>query len=110
MHVRRGLGVDLDGVLAAKGFLAMGGQIIDATLIAAPRQKLTLEENATIREGGTPEGWSRAKRAQKDQDARWTLKRGRAKPNPTARSARPSKLPCRSLAPRAISASTSGTG
>jgi transposase len=64
-----------DAVLVAKGLLAMGGQIIDATLIAAPRQKLTIEK-ATIREGGTPEGWSRAKRAQKDQDARWTLKRG----------------------------------
>lgn len=71
-----------DEVLADKGFLAMGGQIIDATLIAAPRQKLTIEEKATIREGGTPEGWSRAKRAQKDRDARWTLKRGRAKPKP----------------------------
>jgi hypothetical protein len=44
----------------------MGGQIIDATLIAAPRQKLTVEEKAIIRDGGTPEGWSRAKRAQKD--------------------------------------------
>jgi IS5 family transposase len=71
-----------DEVLAAKGFLAMGGQIIDATLIAAPRQKLTIEEKALIREGGTPEGWSRAKRAQKDRDARWTLKRGRARPKP----------------------------
>jgi len=69
-----------DAVLADQGFLAMGGQIIDATIIAAPRQKLTLEEKATIREGGTPEGWSRAKRAQKDRDARWTLKRGRTKP------------------------------
>ncbi|PWC26791.1 IS5 family transposase [Teichococcus aestuarii] len=69
-----------DEVLVSKGYLAMGGQIIDATIIAAPRQKLTLEEKATIREGGTPEGWSRAKRAQKDQDARWTLKRGRTKP------------------------------
>jgi hypothetical protein len=68
--------------LAAKGFLAMGGQIIDATIIAAPRQKLTLEEKGIIREGGTPEGWSRAKRAQKDCDARWTLKRGRTKPRP----------------------------
>jgi IS5 family transposase len=68
-----------DEVLAAKGFLAMGGQIIDATLIAAPRQKLTTEK-ATIREGGTPADWSRHKRAQKDRDARWTLKRGRAKP------------------------------
>jgi transposase len=71
-----------DEVLAVKGFLAMGGQIIDATLIAAPRQKLTIEEKATIREGSTPVGWSRAKRAQKDRDARWTLKRGRAKPKP----------------------------
>jgi transposase len=69
-----------DEVLASKGFLAMGGQIIDATLIAAPRQKLTVEEKAVIRDGGTPEGWSRAKRAQKDRDARCTLKRGTAKP------------------------------
>jgi IS5 family transposase len=43
-----------DEVLADKGLLAMGGQIIDATLIAAPRQKLTIEEKATIRVGGTP--------------------------------------------------------
>ncbi|RMI14600.1 IS5 family transposase [Pseudoroseomonas wenyumeiae] len=71
-----------DEVLAAKGFLAMGGQIIDATLIAAPRQKFTIEEKAAIHDGGTPEGWSRAKQAQKDRDARWTLKRGRAKPKP----------------------------
>ncbi|MFZ6765213.1 IS5 family transposase [Pseudoroseomonas sp. WGS1072] len=69
-----------DEVLAAKGYLAMGGQIIDATLIAAPHQKLTLEEKATIREGGTPADWSRAKRAKKDRDAQWTLKRGRARP------------------------------
>jgi IS5 family transposase len=48
----------------------MGGQIIDATLIAAPRQKLTSEEKATIREGNTPEGRSRAKREQKERDAR----------------------------------------
>jgi IS5 family transposase len=66
-------------VLASKGYLAMGGQIIDATIIAAPRQKLTLEEKATLREGGTPADWSKPKRAQKDRDARWTLKRGRAK-------------------------------
>jgi hypothetical protein len=43
-----------DEALASKGYLAMGGQIIDATIIAAPRQKLTIEEKATIREGGTP--------------------------------------------------------
>jgi IS5 family transposase len=71
-----------DEVLSNKGYLAMGGQIIDATLIAAPRQKLTIEEKAIIRNGGTPEGWSRAKQAQKDRDARWTLKRGRVKRKP----------------------------
>jgi hypothetical protein len=38
--------------------------------------------------GGTPEGWSKAKRRQKDHDARWTLKRGRAKPNPEDGAAR----------------------
>jgi hypothetical protein len=42
----------LDEVLASKGYLAMGGQIIDAILLAAPRQKLSIEEKATIREGG----------------------------------------------------------
>jgi IS5 family transposase len=68
-----------DEALATKGYLAMGGQIIDATLIAARRQKLTIEEKATIREGGTPADPSKAKWVQKDRDARWTLKRGRAK-------------------------------
>ncbi|RKK01034.1 IS5 family transposase, partial [Pseudoroseomonas wenyumeiae] len=81
-----------DAVLAAKGFLAMGGPIIDATLIAAPCQKLTIEEKATIRNGGTPEGWSRAKRAQTDRDARWTLKRGRTKPKPEGTQRRPIQI------------------
>jgi IS5 family transposase len=52
-----------DEALASKGYLAMGGQIIDAILIAAPRQKLTTEERATLREGSTPTHWSKAKRA-----------------------------------------------
>ena len=57
----------------------MGGQIIDATVIAAPRQKLSDEEKAVVRSGGTPSGWSPVKRRQKDLDARWTIERGRAK-------------------------------
>lgn len=56
-----------------------GGQIIDATVVAAPRQKLSDEEKAAIKGGGTPTGWSPAKRRQKDTDARWTIKRGRRK-------------------------------
>ena len=68
-----------DAALHEAGYLAMGGQIIDATVIAAPRQKLTDDEKAVVRGGGTPAGWSQAKRQQKDLDARWTIKRGRAK-------------------------------
>jgi IS5 family transposase len=68
-----------DAALHGAGYLAMGGQIIDATVVAAPRQKLTDEEKATVRSGGTPKDWSQAKRRQKDLDARWTIKRGRSK-------------------------------
>ena len=77
-----------DAVLAATGYLAMGGQIIDATIVAAPRQKLTADEKAVVKAGGTPAGWSKAKRRQKDRDARWTLKRGRARPKPEDGAAR----------------------
>lgn len=81
-----------DKVLADKGFLAMGGQIIEATLIAAPRQKLTIEEKATIREGGTPEACSRAKWAQKDCEVRWILKReGQAQTRRHAASSHPDR-------------------
>jgi IS5 family transposase len=40
---------------------------------------MTEDEKAVIRGGGTPSGWSKAKRRQKDVDARWTIKRGRSK-------------------------------
>jgi IS5 family transposase len=68
-----------DEALHGAGYLAMGGQIIDATVIQAPRQKLTDDEKAVIRGSGTPTGWSKAKRRQKDVDARWTIKRSRSK-------------------------------
>ena len=56
-----------DAVLRAKGWLAMGGQIIDATIVAAPKQRLTEDEKAVIKGGGTPAGWSQAKRRQKER-------------------------------------------
>ncbi|MFC7557096.1 hypothetical protein ACFQU7_40090 [Pseudoroseomonas wenyumeiae] len=97
-------------MLASKGYLAVGGQIIDATLIAAPRQKLTIEEKATIRNGGTP----RAGPVPSGR-RRTGMRGGRSSaagpsPNQKARSARPSRSRCQSLATRAISASTGGTG
>lgn len=53
-----------DAALRGAGYLAMGGQIIDATAVAAPRQKLTDEEKAVVRGGGMPPDCSTAKRRQ----------------------------------------------
>jgi transposase, IS5 family len=66
-----------DAALRDAGYLAMGGQIVDATVIQARRPRLTRGEKATIKVGGVPSGWSQAKRAQMDTEGRWTLKRGR---------------------------------
>jgi transposase, IS5 family len=66
-----------DAMLREAGYLAMGGQIVDATVIQARRPRLSQDEKATVKGGTVPEGWSRAKRAQMDTEGRWTLKRGR---------------------------------
>ena len=68
-----------DGHLRDQGFLAMGGQIVDATIVAAPRQRNSRDDNETIRQGITPPDWDEhpARRRQKDVDARWTKKHGR---------------------------------
>ena len=69
-----------DGFLKDKGYLAMGGQIIDATIVSAPKQHNSREENEAIKDGETPEDWKRkpAKNRQKDKDARWTKKNERS--------------------------------
>jgi IS5 family transposase len=71
-----------DAALKDKGLLAMGGQILDATVVQARPARLTAEEKAVVRGGGMPAGWSPARRAQIDRDARWTLRRGRQRPPP----------------------------
>ena len=62
--------------LEAKGYIARGGQIVDATIVSAPMQRNSRSENEAIKAGKTPEGWQEkpAKNAQKDKDARWTKK------------------------------------
>ena len=52
----------------------MGGQIIDATIVPAPRQRNSRDDNAKIKAGETPAEWETqpAKDCQKDKDARWT--------------------------------------
>jgi len=65
---------DFDGYLKQQGYMAMGGQIIDASIVPVPKQHNSRDENARIKDGGTPEGWDAnpAKRSQKDTDARWS--------------------------------------
>lgn len=69
-----------DGYLKAQGYLAMGGQIIDASIVSVPTQHNSRDENATIKAGETPGDWADqpAKFRQKDTDARWTKKHGKS--------------------------------
>jgi IS5 family transposase len=68
----------LDSQIRAAGYRSRKGQIVDASLIAAPRQRNSKEDNARIKQGGIPEEWKDhpAKLRQKDVDARWTKKNG----------------------------------
>lgn len=64
--------------LAQAGFIARGGQIIDASVVTVPIQHNHREENAAIKRDEVPTDWSAAKRAQKDVEARWTQKHGKS--------------------------------
>lgn len=72
---------EFEAWLKSRGYLAMAGQIVDASIIAAPGQRNTDDEKAALKEGRIPPAWADkpAKLAQKDRDARWTLKRARAR-------------------------------
>ena len=72
-----------EAALTKAGFLAMGGQIIDASIVAAPKQHNSDGEKRDIKAGRIPEAWKDkpAKLAQKDRDARWTVKWSKAKPS-----------------------------
>jgi transposase, IS5 family len=71
-----------DAMLRKAGYIAMSGQIVDASLIAVPRQRNTEDEKKAIKEGRIPDDWQDkpAKLRQKDRDARWTVKFTKAKP------------------------------
>jgi len=68
-----------DWQLHKKGYIPMSGQIVDASLVPAPKQRNTESEKEAIKAGKSAgEIWpdEPAKAAQKDVDARWTLKIG----------------------------------
>lgn len=68
-----------DPHLARQGYIAPGGQILDASIVPVPGNHNIYEENAAIKGGNEPEGEESkpANRSQKDVDARWTKKRGK---------------------------------
>ena len=74
-----------DALLRAKGWLAMGGQIVDATVIEARRPRLTQAENDTIKGGGVPSEWKPARRARSTATG--------AGPSSVAESAKPPPAP-----------------
>lgn len=68
-----------DWQLHKKGYIPMSGQIVDASLVPAPKQRNSDSEKAAIKAGkSASEIWPDEpnKAAQKDVDARWTLKIG----------------------------------
>lgn len=68
-----------DWQLQKKGYIPMAGQIVDASLVPAPKQRNTDAEKEAIKAGrSAKEIWPDEpnKAAQKDTDARWTLKVG----------------------------------
>jgi transposase, IS5 family len=67
-----------DQFLRDHGFRAQKGQIVDASIIRVPIQRNSREENEDIKAGKTISSWSKQKLRQKDTDARWTKKNGKA--------------------------------
>ncbi|OAJ66207.1 transposase [Gluconobacter cerinus] len=70
-----------DATLRNAGYLPMSGQILDATLVAAPKQRNTNAEKADLLVGRIPQDWQDkpVKLSHKDRHARWTLKFTKAK-------------------------------
>jgi transposase, IS5 family len=66
-----------DAILRARGYVAMGGQIVDATVVEARRPRLNRAEKDTIKGGDVPPDGNKGRTRQIDRDGRWTLKRGK---------------------------------
>lgn len=62
--------------LEALGLIVNEGKIIDASFIEVPKQRNSRTENEQIKNGETPDSFNENpnKKAQKDQEARWTKK------------------------------------
>ena len=71
-----------DDALRDAGYIAMSGQLVDSTLVAAPKQRNSDDEKRQVKEGkSAAEIWpdDPAKARQKDTNARWTVQFGKAR-------------------------------
>lgn len=68
----------LDAQIESAGYIPRKGQIVDASIVEAPRQRNSRDENEKIKSGKPPSEWSEPKRRQKDVEARWTKKHGKS--------------------------------
>ena len=46
-----------DRYLQAQGYIARGGQMVDATIVSVPKQRNSDEETETVKRGETPAEW-----------------------------------------------------
>ena len=72
-----------DRKLRVAGYLAMSGQLVDATIVSAPKQRNTRAEKQAIKEGRVPEDWQEKRRS--------SAKRTAMRAGPSRRS-RPSRV------------------
>ena len=97
--------------LTKAGFLAMGGQIIDASIVAAPKQRNTEGEKRDIKQGRIPPEWAETSRPSCPEGPRRALDgemdQGEASER---RRVRASIWRSRPSAIRTTSASTAGMG
>ncbi|OIQ83906.1 transposase DDE domain protein [mine drainage metagenome] len=60
------------------GYIARGGQMVDASIVPVPKQTLSRDEKEIVQQDAMPAEWSPPKRRQKDVQARWTKKHGKS--------------------------------
>ncbi len=70
--------VELDRQIRAQGLEARAGKIINATLVPAPKQHFSKGDKEILEQDAVLADWKPAKRRQKDPDACWTKKHGKA--------------------------------
>ena len=59
-------------------FIAQCGQMVDASIVPAPKQHCSKDKQKTLAEGNIPSAWTKANCRQKDVAASWTKKHAKS--------------------------------